>query len=58
MKYHNNLANNFAKILNNNINNIKVAFKTNNNLMKQINFRAKNFKNMSPSFDNAGVYKL
>jgi len=26
--------------------------------MKQINFRAKNFKKMSPFFDNAGIYKL
>jgi len=31
IKYHNDLSNNFAKILNNNI---KVAFKVNNNLMK------------------------
>jgi len=57
MKYHN-LSNNFAKILNNNVNNIKVAFKTNNNLMKKIHFRTKNFKKMSPFFDNVGVFKL
>lgn len=43
------------KILNNNVNNINVAYRTNNNL---INYNAKHFTEIPPFFDNAGVYKL
>lgn len=43
MKYQNNQSENFFEILNNNINSIKVAFKTNNNLIKHINNRVKHF---------------
>lgn len=58
MKYQNNLSNKLAKIMNNNTNNIRVAFKTSNNLMKQINYKIKNTTKTTPSFKNAGVYKL
>ena len=58
MKYHDNMSNQFAKILNNNTNNVKIAFKTNNNLIKHINNRTKNFTKSSPSFENAGIYTL
>jgi hypothetical protein len=43
MKYQNNIFNKFAKILNNNTNYLKIAFKTNNNLIKHINNKIKNF---------------
>jgi hypothetical protein len=42
MKYQNKIPNKFAKILNNNTNNVKIIFKT-NNLIKQIHNRTKNF---------------
>jgi hypothetical protein len=42
MKYQNKIFNKFAKILNTDINNIKIAFKTKNKLIKQIN-RIKNY---------------
>lgn len=38
MKYQNNLSNNATKILTNILNSIKVTFKKNTNLMKQINY--------------------
>lgn len=34
MKYNNNLTDKCAKMLNNNVYNIKITFKTNNNLIK------------------------
>lgn len=37
------------------INNIKVALKTNNNSIKQINYKYKNFKKTSSLYDNAGI---
>ena len=58
MKYQNNMSNQFAKILNNNTNNVKIAFKTTNNLIKHINNRTKNFTKNPPSFENPGIYKL
>jgi hypothetical protein len=39
MKYQNNMSNKFDKILNNNTNNAKIIFTTNNNLIKHINYR-------------------
>lgn len=44
MKYQNNVFNEFAQVLNNNTNNIKIPFKTNNNnLIKRINNKTKIF---------------
>lgn len=54
----NNIPNKIVKILNNNMNNVKVTFEINNNLLEQIIRYAKNFTKMSLTFDNAGVYKL
>lgn len=46
MQYQNNLFNKFANILNNNPNNITIAFKTINNFIKQINYGTKTLKNI------------
>lgn len=46
----------FTKILNNNKYNVRNnTVKINKNLMKRINYRAKNFTKMSPTFDNANL---
>jgi hypothetical protein len=59
MKYQNILSEKFSKILNNNVNNIKVAFNTNNNLIKQINYKVKGFPNNNVNkFNFPGIYKL
>jgi hypothetical protein len=58
MKYQNNISNKFAKILSNNTKNERIDFKTNNDLIKHINNRTKNFTKYSLSFENAGIYKL
>jgi hypothetical protein len=44
MKYQNNLFTEFAKILNHNPNNVKIVFKTNNNLIKYINNKTKLYR--------------
>jgi hypothetical protein len=37
LKYQNNIFHKYAKMLNKNTNNVKIAFKTNNNLIKHTN---------------------
>jgi hypothetical protein len=44
-----------AKILNNGINNVKIGFKTNNNLIKHINNRSEIFTKNLFSFENPGI---
>ena len=59
MKYHNFLSGKFANILNRNINNVKIAFKTKNNSIQTINNKTKKFTNKnSINYDYYGGYKL
>lgn len=57
MKYQTNITNKFAKFLNKNTINVKIAFVSNIiNLTKHINNRNKNFIKCSLSFENASIY--
>lgn len=56
MKYQSNIFETFSKILTNNKNNIKIAFKINNIVVVHLNNKTKNFTKKSLYFKNSGLY--